>query len=236
MPYNQYSMWEWNDETRLQRSTKTHRLSGKVFTMRERVIRIAIWTTMISVVIIAGVFWINTLTQAASTPPPSELVDIEPDSSSAVATFAAGCFWGVEHAFRNVDGVLETTVGYTDGRTERPTYREVCSNETGHAEAVLIRYDPDAVTYTELLETFWSIHDPTQLNRQGPDIGSQYRSAIFVHTSEQDSIARVSLRRVQSQFEKPIVTDILPAAPFWRAEEYHQQYLEKLGRPSCFTR
>jgi len=204
--------------------------------MPERIIRIAIWTAMISVVIIAAVFWINTLTHATDTPVSSEIVVVEMDSTSSYATFAAGCFWGVEQAFRNVEGVTETAVGYIGGHTERPTYREVCSNTTGHTEAVLIRFDPDVVTYGELLDTFWSIHDPTQLNRQGPDIGAQYRSSVFVHTSEQDSIARASLERVQSRFDKPIVTEIVPATAFWRAEEYHQRYLEKAGRPSCFTR
>ena len=151
------------------------------------------------------------------------------------ATFAAGCFWGVEAAFRKVSGVTATTVGYTGGTTESPTYEQVCSDTTGHAEAVLVEYDPAAVSYEELLEVFWRIHDPTTANRQGPDVGSQYRSAVFFHTPEQEAAAKSSKARLErsGRCEKPVVTEIVAAGPFYRAEEYHQQYLEKRGEESC---
>jgi len=147
------------------------------------------------------------------------------------ATFAAGCFWGVEAAFRKVKGVVRTEVGYTGGITENPTYEDVCTGKTGHAEAVQVEYDPSEVSYEELLDVFWSIHDPTTRNQQGVDIGSQYRSAIFYYTAEQKRIAEESKRRLQEsgKFDKPIVTEIVPASTFWRAEEYHQCYLEKKG-------
>lgn len=153
----------------------------------------------------------------------------------ALATFGAGCFWGVEAAFRRVPGVLDTAVGYMGGHLERPTYRDVCSDRTGHAEVVQVEYDPEQVSYEALLETFWSCHDPTQVNRQGPDFGSQYRSAIFFHTPEQQAAAEVSRVELQAsgRFRRPIATEIVPAATFWRAEEYHQQYLEKRGVASC---
>lgn len=151
------------------------------------------------------------------------------------ATFAAGCFWGVEAAFRKVKGVVSTTVGYTGGHLESPTYRDVCSHTTGHAEAVEVIYDPKQVSYERLLEVFWSIHDPTTPNRQGPDIGSQYRSAIFYHDRGQLEAAEASKGKVDSsgKFTRPIVTEIAPASTFYRAEEYHQRYLEKQGRASC---
>jgi peptide-methionine (S)-S-oxide reductase len=145
------------------------------------------------------------------------------------ATFAAGCFWGVESAFRQVPGVLEVVSGYTGGHTEDPTYRQVCSHRTGHAEAVEVTFDPARITYDELLNLFWQIHDPTQLNRQGPDVGDQYRSAIFTHDSEQEQAAIASRDREQAKQRRPIVTQILPAARFWPAEEYHQRYFEKNG-------
>ena len=153
----------------------------------------------------------------------------------ATATFAAGCFWGVEHTFRQVDGVTDTTVGYTGGHTENPTYREVCSGTTGHAEAVRVEYDPEVVSYDELLEVFWDCHNPTTRNRQGPDVGEQYRSVIFYHTPEQEQAARKSKKQLDEsgEYDRPIVTDIRPAQEFYRAEEYHQQYLEKQGRSSC---
>lgn len=147
------------------------------------------------------------------------------------ATFAAGCFWGIEAAFRKVSGVVHATVGYTGGQTDYPTYQDVCSGQTGHAEAVMIKFDPDQVSYAQLLETFFKVHDPTTLNRQGPDIGSQYRSAIFYHSEEQKSWAEfyVSKFTELKAFKSPIVTQIVPAGQFYPAEEYHQRYLEKRG-------
>ena len=146
------------------------------------------------------------------------------------ATFAAGCFWGVEEAFRRVPGVVKTRVGYTGGRVPNPTYQEVCTGETGHAEAVEVTFDPEVVSYERLLEVFWSIHDPTSLNRQGWDVGTQYRSAIFYHTQEQAEMARNSSARLEAseKYRDPIVTEILPAGPFYPAEEYHQGYYEKM--------
>jgi peptide-methionine (S)-S-oxide reductase len=151
------------------------------------------------------------------------------------ATFAAGCFWGVEANFRKVKGVIATAVGYTGGNFENPTYKDVCTGRTGHAEAVDILFDPAVVNYEQLLEVFWNIHDPTTTNRQGPDIGTQYRSAIFYHNEEQRSTAIASKKRAQSsgKFKKPIVTEIVPASTFYRAEEYHQQYFEKGGMGGC---
>ncbi|MEL0107555.1 MAG: peptide-methionine (S)-S-oxide reductase MsrA [Rhodospirillales bacterium] len=148
------------------------------------------------------------------------------------ATFAAGCFWGVEHTFRQVPGVTKTQVGYIGGTTDNPTYEEVCSKTTGHAEAVELEYDPDQVTYTKLLGIFWGLHDPTTKDRQGPDIGTQYRSAIFPHNDAQKKQAEVALKALDEsgQFRDPIVTQIEPTARFWPAEEYHQQYFEKMGR------
>jgi peptide-methionine (S)-S-oxide reductase len=149
------------------------------------------------------------------------------------ATFAAGCFWQVEADFRRVEGVARTTAGYTGGTLDRPSYEDVCTDRTGHAEAVLVEFDPDRVSYDQLLEVFWASHDPTQLNRQGPDVGSQYRSAIFVHDNAQESAARQSKERAQSRFDRPVVTEIVPSAEFWPAEDYHQRYLEKRGLASC---
>ena len=151
------------------------------------------------------------------------------------ATFAAGCFWGVEAAFRALDGVTGTAVGYEGGSTLNPTYKEVCTDRTGHAEAVEIDYDPGRVSYDALLDVFWANHNPTTLNYQGPDYGSQYRSAIFFHDAEQHAAAEASKARWQPKFKKPIVTLIFPAATFYRAEEYHQQYLEKRGLAQCHT-
>jgi peptide-methionine (S)-S-oxide reductase len=150
------------------------------------------------------------------------------------AIFAAGCFWGIEAAFRRTDGVVSTAVGYCGGSLDNPTYEDVCSGRTGHAEAVQVEFDPAKVTYDRLLDLFWEIHDPTTLNRQGPDIGSQYRSAIFSHGPTQEAAARASKdRQVSSgRFRSPIVTEIVPAATFWRAEDYHQQYFEKRGAAS----
>ena len=143
------------------------------------------------------------------------------------ATFGAGCFWGVEAEFRKVEGVVDATVGYSGGALENPTYKDVCSGTTGHAEVVEVEYDPSKVSYEELLEVFWENHDPTTPNRQGPDVGAQYRSAIFFHTPEQEAAARASKERGQARFKNPIVTEIAPAAEFYRAEEYHQRYFEK---------
>jgi peptide-methionine (S)-S-oxide reductase len=149
------------------------------------------------------------------------------------ATFGAGCFWGVEAAFRQLEGVTKTRVGYAGGDLENPTYEEVCSHTTGHAEVVEVTYDEGAVSYDDLLDVFWRKHDPTQLNRQGWDIGDQYRSAVFFHDEEQQAAAQRSKEREQSQYRKPIVTQIEPAPTFYEAENYHQQYLEKRGRSSC---
>jgi peptide-methionine (S)-S-oxide reductase len=149
------------------------------------------------------------------------------------ATFGAGCFWGVEAAFRKLRGVLATTVGYSGGRTRSPTYEEVCSDLTGHAEVVQVEYNPFLVTYEQLLNLFWEIHNPTQSNRQGPDVGSQYRSVIFYHTPEQMAAALVAKEKAQKKHKKPIATEIAPAEAFYRAEDYHQQYLEKRGLSPC---
>lgn len=151
------------------------------------------------------------------------------------ATFGAGCFWGVEAAFRELKGVVSTSVGYMGGTLENPTYKDVCTDRTGHAEVVEVLYDPDQISYEDLLDVFWKIHDPTTLNRQGPDRGTQYRSVIFHHTPEQEAAARASKEKLRQsgRFKRDIVTQIEPAAKFWRAEEYHQQYYEKTGRRSC---
>lgn len=151
------------------------------------------------------------------------------------ATFGAGCFWGVEETFRNIPGVVDTAVGYLGGHTQNPTYQDVCTDETGHAEVVQVTYDPAKVGYDQLLNTFWESHDPTTLNRQGPDIGTQYRSAIFFHTPEQERLARASKEKVQAsgKFRRPVVTEITPASAFYRAEDYHQKYLAKRGLSHC---
>jgi peptide-methionine (S)-S-oxide reductase len=151
------------------------------------------------------------------------------------ATFAAGCFWGVEAAFRQLDGVRSTRVGYTGGRTENPTYEQVCTGRTGHAEAVEVLYDPAVIRYQDLLRTFWENHDPTTPNRQGPDVGEQYRSAIFIHTPEQEAAARKSRDELEAsrRYRRPIVTQLVPAGTFYPAEDYHQQYLQKRGLASC---
>src|SRR5437762_11223038 len=151
------------------------------------------------------------------------------------ATFGAGCFWGVEETFRQTKGVVATAVGYMGGSLENPTYQDVCTDRTGHAEVVEVEYDPAQVSYDQLLDIFWANHDPTTLNRQGPDWGAQYRSAIFYHTPEQQVAAEASKAKHQAsgRFRRPIVTEITPAATFWRAEEYHQQYLAKRGQTQC---
>ena len=154
------------------------------------------------------------------------------------ATFGAGCFWGVEAAFQEIEGVTSTAVGYSGGRLANPTYQDVCSGRTGHAEVVQVEYDPARVSYDRLLDVFWDNHDPTTLNRQGPDVGEQYRSAIFFHTPEQEAAARASKARLErsGRFRRSIVTEITPASEFWRAEEYHQRYLEKRGLAHCTIR
>ncbi len=151
------------------------------------------------------------------------------------ATFGAGCFWGIEAAFRRIPGVVDTTVGYAGGHTKDPTYKDVCADETGHAEVVQVKFDPAQVTYDHLLSVFWEIHDPTQVNRQGPDFGAQYRTAIFFHSPEQEAAARKSKAALEAsrKFSRPIATEITPAGEFYRAEEYHQRYLEKRGAASC---
>ena len=151
------------------------------------------------------------------------------------AIFGAGCFWGIEAAFRRIPGVVDAAVGYSGGHTENPTYKDVCTDETGHAEVVQVTFDPSKLSYEQLLDAFWQMHDPTQVNRQGPDFGSQYRTAIFFHSPEQKSVAEKSKAALQAsgKFRKPIVTEITPAGPFYRAEDYHQRYLEKRGAASC---
>ena len=151
------------------------------------------------------------------------------------ATFGAGCFWGVEEAFRQTPGVSSTAVGYAGGTLDNPTYEQVCSGRTGHAEVVQVEFDPAQVSYEQLLQVFWENHNPTQLNRQGPDIGTQYRSAIFYHSPEQKAVAEQSKQQLEAsgQFNRPIVTQIEAASTFYRAEEYHQQYLAKRGARSC---
>lgn len=151
---------------------------------------------------------------------------------SEFAILAAGCFWGIEAAFRKVEGVIDVEVGYTGGHAANPTYEQVCAGATGHAEAVRIEYDPRIVSYERLLEVFFSIHDPTQVDRQGPDIGRQYRSAIFTRTPEQESAANEAILRLgaEGRLHGPVATEVAQAGPFWRAEDYHQRYLEKRGR------
>ncbi len=155
--------------------------------------------------------------------------------SASTATFGAGCFWGVEATFRRVPGVTRSAVGYLGGSLDNPSYRDVCNGNTGHAEVVQVDFDPALVTYDQLLDVFWKCHDPTTLNRQGPDVGDQYRSAIFFHTPEQQAAAEASKARQQAsgRFKRPIVTEITPASTFYRAEEYHQRYLEKNGMEAC---
>ena len=149
------------------------------------------------------------------------------------ATFGAGCFWQVEIVFANTPGVVGTAVGYLGGTLPNPSYEQVCTGRTGHAEVVQVEFDPERVSYDQLLDIFWELHDPTQLNRQGPDRGTQYRSAIFFHSAEQEAAARASKDRVQGQHRRPVVTEITPASEFYRAEGYHQRYLEKRGLATC---
>jgi peptide-methionine (S)-S-oxide reductase len=152
-----------------------------------------------------------------------------------IATFGAGCFWGIEAAFRRIPGVVDAAVGYSGGHTVNPTYQDVCTDETGHAEVVQVTFDPARVSYEHLLDAFWAMHDPTQRNRQGPDFGSQYRTAIFFHSPEQEAAAKRAKAALDAskKFGRPIATEIAAAGPFYRAEEYHQKYLEKRGAASC---
>ena len=152
-----------------------------------------------------------------------------------LATFGAGCFWGVEIAFRQIPGVIDALAGYSGGTQPNPTYEDVCSDRTGHAEVVEVTFDPARVSYDTLLDVFFTSHDPTQLNRQGPDVGRQYRSAVFYHSEEQKAAAETARRKwdASGRWKRPIVTEISPAGPFWKAEEYHQRYLEKRGLASC---
>ena len=152
---------------------------------------------------------------------------------SEKATFGAGCFWQVEVEFRNEPGVTDAAAGYMGGSVENPSYEQVCTDRTGHAEVVQVEFDPDEVSYERLVEKFFELHDPTQLNRQGPDVGSQYRSVVFFHTPEQKEVAEAVRERAQARFKRPIVTSVEPAASFWRAEEYHQQYLVKRWLATC---
>jgi len=149
------------------------------------------------------------------------------------ATFAAGCFWGVEDTFMNTKGVVETEVGFTGGDVESPSYERVCTGDTGHAEAIHLKYDPDIISYEQLLNIFWKLHDPTQIDRQGPDIGRQYRSMIFYHNQDQKELSEQSKEKEQKTYKKPIATEIEKAGPFYRAEEYHQKYVQKTGRRVC---
>jgi peptide-methionine (S)-S-oxide reductase len=155
------------------------------------------------------------------------------EQNTQKATFGAGCFWGVEETFRRLAGVKDTQVGYIGGNLDHPTYQDVCTDRTGHAEVVEVTYDPQVISFHDLLEVFWNNHNPMTLNRQGPDVGTQYRSAIFYHSPEQEAEARASRDAAQARFPRPIMTEIAPAGTFWRAEEYHQQYLEKRGLSHC---
>jgi peptide-methionine (S)-S-oxide reductase len=151
----------------------------------------------------------------------------EAGPATEIATFGAGCFWQVEMAFRELDGVVETAVGYEGGTVDNPTYEQVCSGTTGHAEVCQVSFDPARISYDQLLDVFWRVHDPTQVNRQGPDVGDQYRTVVFTHSPEQETAANASRDRVQERLGKPVATSIEPATGFWRAEEYHQCYLDK---------
>lgn len=154
--------------------------------------------------------------------------------ATETATFGAGCFWGVEWVFRQVPGVLDVTCGYQGGTVDHPTYEQVCSKTTRHAEVVRIAFDPARVGYDQLLEVFWAMHDPTQVDRQGPDVGDQYRSVIFTHSPEQRAVAEASRDRARANFDRPIATSIEPAPTFWPAEDYHQRYYEHTGHePYC---
>jgi peptide-methionine (S)-S-oxide reductase len=151
----------------------------------------------------------------------------ETQTKTEKATFGAGCFWQVEEAFRELPGVIDTAVGYEGGHVDDPTYEQVCTGATGHTEVVQVEFDPERTSFDELIAKYFTVHDPTQMNRQGPDVGFQYRSVVFAHSDEQSEVARRAIERVQESYRDPVVTTIEPAAPFWRAEEYHQCYLQK---------
>ena len=174
-------------------------------------------------------------TPTLSNCPPMTAPNSQPETKLEKATFGAGCFWGVEQVFRQVPGVSDAAVGYAGGKTENPTYRQICEHETGHAEVVEVTFDASKVSYARLVDIFFKIHDPTTLNRQGPDVGDQYRSVIFYHDDAQRQVAEQVREAAgkSGRYRKPIVTFIEPAPRFWRAEEYHQRYFEKNGGPSC---
>jgi peptide-methionine (S)-S-oxide reductase len=190
------------------------------------------WKKHVFIIVFSGIILV--LTNSLSSQPKEKTGE----ENMQIATFAAGCFWGVEAAFRKVPGVTDTLVGYTGGTTENPTYRQVCTGRTGHAEAVQVTFDPRKTSYGDLLEVFWKSHNPTTLNRQGPDIGSQYRSAIFYHGPKQQSEALRSKKALEAsgKYGRPIVTEITPASAFYRAEEYHQRYFEKNKGAYCHVR
>ena len=164
---------------------------------------------------------------------PTAMPNAPDPSTLRKATFGAGCFWGVEHVYRQLPGVVDAASGYAGGETSHPTYRQICTGTTGHAEVVEVIYDPARITYARLAEVFFKMHDPTTLNRQGPDVGTQYRSVIFVHDEAQRQEAERAKAAAQPRFSRPIVTTIEPAPTFWRAEDYHQRYVERTGHPSC---
>jgi peptide-methionine (S)-S-oxide reductase len=172
----------------------------------------------------------------SSAVPECYYADTRTENKMEKATFGAGCFWGVESFFREVPGVVDAIAGYAGGQTKNPTYRDVCTDRTGHAEVVQVTFDPAKLSYDRLLDIFFQNHDPTQLNRQGPDVGTQYRSVIFTHSPEQERAAREKKEALSGRFKRPIVTSIEPAPAFWRAEDYHQRYLEKNGLLSCHVR
>lgn len=175
------------------------------------------------------------MVSAKAKSPERPAVDTGQADRVQVATFGAGCFWGVEARFRQTEGVVDTAVGYCGGRIESPTYRQVCTGRTGHAEVVRVAYDPEQVSYDKLLDLFFELHDPTQVNRQGPDVGTQYRSVVFFHNPAQKAAAEAKIDELQGErrFYRDIATQVVPAQPFWRAEEYHQQYFEKRGLETC---
>jgi peptide-methionine (S)-S-oxide reductase len=193
------------------------------------------WITAALLLVAAGCWMVQqrdrSPSAAGSTAVPATMPAEPAGSGYRQATFAAGCFWGVQSAFDKVPGVVSTEVGYSGGTLANPTYEQVCTHTTGHAESVLVTYDPSKISYAKLLDIFWTCHDPTTVNSQGPDIGSNYRSIIFYHDAEQERLARASLKEVSDAgfFKDPIATEIIPAAPFYPAEEYHQHYFAKMG-------